>query len=885
MGTMPYLRQTAFQQIEQTLPPAVHPTASIAAAIQLLRQADADCLLVVDRQAHPPHLAGLLTEHDILRSLPLQTPLEQIEVQTLIRQAPVTLLETDARNVCLVLHQFQQHRLSHLPIVDAEGQVTAVITLEQLRDALELPSASSSRQIQPKIQPKIQPSDILNNAMASISCARVYADGTWHYEFYSEGTVQVFGYSAQDFLAEPTLWSSRILPEDYAAVILPGLEAVFAERSFTCEYRFFHADQHLRWISGRYRSQRDEASNCWIVTSVSADITERKQLESALRLQAQREYALNRVVQTIRSSLDLAAIFSTAIAEIGDLLHSQLTLVTQYSATSKTWQPVALHPANADLPDLAGLGFPDQSMPASPHPPQSNQATVRSQSPQSIASDPHSETWLTLPLHDEQRLWGAISVKRSLEQPWQTEEVTLLQSVTNQLTIAIQQCELHQQVHQLKTNLEKEIQDRTGELQMVVEFEAVLKRIVDRVRDSLDEAQILQAVVEELGIGLGVNSCNVSLYNLEQHVSTVCYEYNPPLIPLKGRVSLLSDYSEVYGQLLEGQCFQFCNLKPNPLRGQKAILVCPIADDQNVLGDLWLLSDRDYAYRDLEVRLVQQVANQCAIALRQSRLYQEVEAQVQELTRLNQLKDDFLSTVSHELRTPISNVKMAVQMLEISLQRAGVAQPQAESSLPPSPIDRYLQILRDECQREINLINDLLDLARLNVSTEPLLTTEVDVNRLISNLAQGSLERIARQQQHLKLELPDYLPLLSTDISYMERILSELLNNACKYTPSSEQIILGAKLQDQTLQIYVCNTGIEIPENERDRIFEKFYRIPQNDPWKHGGTGLGLALVKKLVEYLGATIHLDSSPNQTQFTIAFPLKNAANQTPVSSLAE
>lgn len=844
METTPYLRQTAFQQIEQRLLLEVQPTTSIAAAIRLLQQSDADCLLVIRQEAHSRQIIGLLTERDILRSLPLQTPLEQVEVQTLICRSLITLTETEARNPGRVLRLFQQHRLTHLPIVDVQGQVTAIITLEQLRDALEIPAQEFDRQT--------KLIEILDNAMASICCIQVYDDCTWAYEFCSKGTIQVFGYPAEDFLANSTLWASRILPEDYTSVVLPGFAEVFAERSFTCEYRFYHADGSLRWISGQYHSQYDEDNHCWNVTSVSANITERKQLETALRLQAQREQALNRVVQIIRSSLDLSAILSRAISEIGTLLHSQLTVIMQYSG-SKACKLVALHPATANRSGFTGQGLIEHQ-------------------PSSVEFQLNSGTWLTMPLQYEGCSWGTISVQRQVDHPWQTEEVTLLQTVTNQLTIAIQQCELHQQIHQLKKDLEKQVQRRTGELEMVVEFEEVLKRIVERVRDSLDEAQILQAVVDELGRGLGINSCNVSLYNLEQRVSTVCYEYNPPLIPMKGRVSFLANYSEVYDQLLTGQCFQFCNFRPDPIRGYKSILVCPIADDQKVLGDLWLLSDRDYIYRDLEVRLVQQVANQCAIALRQSRLYQEVQAQVAELTQLNHVKDDFLSTVSHELRTPISNVKMAIQMLDISLQRAGVIEPQAIDH-PSSAIERYLQILRDECQREINLINDLLDLARLNANTEPLLATEVDVTRLIPHLAESFLERIVQQQQQLQIDLPEQLPSLSVNISYIERIITELLNNACKYTPPGERIILAAELQDQTLQLRICNTGIEIPEQERERIFEKFYRIPNNDPWKYGGTGLGLALVKKLVEYLGATIRLERIPNQTQFTIVFPLRN------------
>jgi signal transduction histidine kinase len=99
-----------------------------------------------------------------------------------------------------------------------------------------------------------------------------------------------------------------------------------------------------------------------------------------------------------------------------------------------------------------------------------------------------------------------------------------------------------------------------------------------------------------------------------------------------------------------------------------------------------------------------------------------------------------------------------------------------------------------------------------------------------------------------------------------------LLTNACKYTPTQEKIVVTARAAQARIEVSVNNTGVEIPASERERIFEKFYRIPSTDPWKQGGTGLGLALVQKRVALLGGTIQLESSANQTCFTVSLPLK-------------
>ncbi len=413
--------------------------------------------------------------------------------------------------------------------------------------------------------------------------------------------------------------------------------------------------------------------------------------------------------------------------------------------------------------------------------------------------------------------------------------------------------------------LENEIGQRTAELQQSLSFEATLKRITDKVRDSLDESQILQTAVQELGEGLGVNSCNASLYDLDQETSTICYEYNLTLFPMKDRVAQMAKFPELYRLLLSGQYLQFCNLAMNPIRGRVTMLACPLVDDQGVLGDLWLITDKEYAFRERELRLVQQVANQCAIAIRQARLFQAAQTQVKLLERLNWLKDDFLSTVSHELRTPISNMKMSIRMLEIALNQ--------DTNLNGSKakVDQYLNILKQECAREISLINDLLDLQRLETGKLTTALETIDIHLWIPQLVQPFEERARSRHQILQIKLPaPNMPPLVADITSLERILSELLNNACKYTPPGETITISAEANPGQVCFLVSNTGSEIATNELERIFDKFYRIPNADPWKQGGTGLGLALVQRLTTHLGGTISVQSSNNQTTFTVAIP---------------
>ncbi|UBF24483.1 PAS domain S-box protein [Kovacikia minuta CCNUW1] len=124
---------------------------------------------------------------------------------------------------------------------------------------------------------------ILNRAIASITSFRMYADCHWEYDYYSAGCEAIFGYTAQELTTNQYLWWSRVLPQDQQSVIIPSWANIFAEKVSHREYRFFHKNGSLRWISSTVTSQRDEAEDCWRVTTVDMDISDRKQAEETLR--------------------------------------------------------------------------------------------------------------------------------------------------------------------------------------------------------------------------------------------------------------------------------------------------------------------------------------------------------------------------------------------------------------------------------------------------------------------------------------------------------------------------------------------------------------------------------------------------------------------------
>ncbi|MBW4524548.1 MAG: CHASE2 domain-containing protein [Phormidium tanganyikae FI6-MK23] len=231
--------------------------------------------------------------------------------------------------------------------------------------------------------------------------------------------------------------------------------------------------------------------------------------------------------------------------------------------------------------------------------------------------------------------------------------------------------------------------------------------------------------------------------------------------------------------------------------------------------------------------------------------------QITELNQLSDLKDEYLSTVSHELRTPLTNMKIAIQLLKI-----------AKTEIQK---EHYLRILDNECNRESDLVNTLLDLQRLESGQQSFDIAPIDLHTWLPALLESFDRRTESRQQTFTLVIDPSLPRLNSDQGALDRIIVELINNACKYTPPNEQIVVSVDWVTPHVELSVKNSGVEIAEEARSQIFERFYRVPKADPWKQGGSGLGLALVQKLVESLQGTIEVTSENRWTIFTVKLPI--------------
>ncbi|MFS8779216.1 PAS domain S-box protein [Synechococcus sp. W55.1] len=630
---------------------------------------------------------------------------------------------------------------------------------------------------------------------------------------------------------------------------------------------FFRDGKQLsQWVTKF--ALRDRQGDPYAVCGIAVDITPLKQAQDLLLQEAERERLLGALLRRIRQVLDLQALLETTVAEVREFL--QVDRVMIYRLQENRGGIVAAESVLDPWPSHLGRYVWDEYFHMDSCYRKYQEGFVQAVENVATANlNPcyrellesfQAQANLVIPIRLGEALWGLLVAQHcQSSRPWQEWEIRLLRELTDQLAIALQQAQLYEQVKALNQTLEERVQQRTADLERALQFEALLKRITDRVRDSLDEAEILNTALRELGENLNVDGCDIGLYNADLTLSTISYEYCPrcdsalnAATPMVGGL-----YDDLYRQLTRGQPCLFCVISPDPPRPAKdhcVVVACPLSDKDQVLGDLWLFRCSGHPFDEQELALVQQVANQCAIGLRQARLFQAAQEQVQALERLNRLKDDFISTVSHELRTPLTSLKMALKMLQI----ASSGEKQAQ----------YLSIAERECQREIELINDLLDWQRMKAGAYALNLQTLTWETLLGDLLLAIGERAHAKGQSFQASVP-LESSITTDPLLLGRILRELLHNAVKYTPPQGSIRLQIETENRQSHIQVSNSQ-EIPSEELTRIFERFYRIPKSDPWKEGGTGLGLALVKQMVDQLRGSIEVSSAAGWTTFTLHLP---------------
>jgi two-component system sensor histidine kinase BarA len=262
---------------------------------------------------------------------------------------------------------------------------------------------------------------------------------------------------------------------------------------------------------------------------------------------------------------------------------------------------------------------------------------------------------------------------------------------------------------------------------------------------------------------------------------------------------------------------------------------------------------------------------------------QKLQVAYDRLKELDRLKSNFLATVSHELRTPLTSIIGYSEMLV-----EGLAGPLTTEQR------EFVQTIRDKGDQLLSLIKGLLDLSKLESGTMSLRKNNVDVAALIKDVVSTMAPTARKKEVELAFEAEKGLPPIWADAERLRQVLLNLTENAIKFTPVSGSVRLTAKLTGMdaanageaggmvllgarrtAVEMSVADTGIGIPESERNRVFDAFYQVDSSSTREAGGTGLGLSIVKRLVDSHDGNVRITTNqPRGTVFVVTIPVKRA-----------
>jgi signal transduction histidine kinase len=292
----------------------------------------------------------------------------------------------------------------------------------------------------------------------------------------------------------------------------------------------------------------------------------------------------------------------------------------------------------------------------------------------------------------------------------------------------------------------------------------------------------------------------------------------------------------------------------------KSILCIPVRNKPGtIIGVLQVLNKKSGAFSAADEEMLDALASQAAIALENAKLYEELRCAYAELKQLDAMKGNFLANISHELRTPMAPIIGYVEML---------------LSGRPGPLtDRqrsHLHVVEQAIQRLQGLIEDLLAFVQMDQGELAAQIRRYAIGPLLEERVQVVLPRATEKGLTVDVSLPPELPDAQMDPTHIGRALMLMLDNAIKFTSSGGQITVGAKAvvapddapstwRHGYVEVSISDNGIGIPADKIHRIFEKFYQVDASATRSYGGTGLGLALVKQIMDAHDTQVEVEST--------------------------
>jgi signal transduction histidine kinase len=283
------------------------------------------------------------------------------------------------------------------------------------------------------------------------------------------------------------------------------------------------------------------------------------------------------------------------------------------------------------------------------------------------------------------------------------------------------------------------------------------------------------------------------------------------------------------------------------------------------LGPLVFARQMYFRSRALADRLSEQNQVLADQTRRLEELLEKEHHTVDELRELNRMKGEFVAVVSHELRTPVTALIGYAKTLR-----------QPEFADDAKMREEFLERMERQSDRLLRLVENLLTASNLETHQLPVALGRV----LFEDLVREVMEGLANDASRVQVNVPDDLPVLTTDRQLLTRVLQNLVDNALKYSPDGSPCELEARSDGERIVFWVRDYGIGIPAHELAKIFDRFYQVDSSSTRTFRGAGLGLSLVRDLLDHLGGTIDVESAPGDgSKFTVTIPVRYEPAQPP------
>ena len=472
---------------------------------------------------------------------------------------------------------------------------------------------------------------------------------------------------------------------------------------------------------------------------------------------------------------------------------------------------------------------------------------------------------LSVPMMRDGAPIGAIIVTRAEPGRFTDKQIALLQTFADQAVIAIENVRLLQ-----------EVQQRNAALTEALEQQTATSEILRSISGATMDAQPVFETIVRNAVALcegrygavyrwDGRRVHVAAYaNIQERLSDWLDQFPRELRPA-GEPDLLRLV------IAGGEVVRVDDTDHDPRvpvagvarrAGVRSMLFVPMRRDESVLGVIAVNHSNPGAFTDARVELLKTFAAQAVIAIENVRLFSELQERTQQLQVANRHKDEFLANMSHELRTPLNAI---IGFSEVMLERMfGELTDKQEE---------YLNDILSSGRHLLSLINDILDLSKIEAGRMELDLADFNLPVAIDNALTLVHERAARRGLTLTQHVDEALGEFRGDERKIKQVLLNLLSNAIKFTPEGGRVDVRAHLKGDVVQIAVADTGVGIAPEDQDAVFEEFRQVGTDLAKKHEGTGLGLALARRFVELHGGNLWLESEVGAgSTFTFELPVR-------------